>query len=157
MFNQGNNMADIEEGYVTICMPAKLNFLHVIRDTVDEAARDFGFDEEDRAEIVMAVDEATTNIVKHGYGAAERAQDRMFIKVLFSRDRLVIELADEAAEFLPTKDKSMNVDEFLESGESHGFGLYVIHSFMDEVQHEFQEGAGNRLRLVKRLTVKATD
>ena len=42
--------------------------LAAVRDRVREAALDAGFGEEDAAKITLAVDEALTNVIRHGYG-----------------------------------------------------------------------------------------
>jgi serine/threonine-protein kinase RsbW len=44
---------------------SRTDHLLEVREFVSEAARQFGFSEEDVANIVLAVDEACTNIIKH--------------------------------------------------------------------------------------------
>ncbi|MDP6118088.1 MAG: ATP-binding protein [Planctomycetota bacterium] len=49
------------------------------------------------------------------------------------------------------ENKGPTAEEFLASGKTHGIGLLVIHTLVDEVEHDYTEGKGNRLRLVKIL------
>lgn len=145
-------MTGFGDEYVTICVPGKATFMKAIREMIDQAAMDFGFEEDSREQIVMAVDEACTNIVKHGY-QAQKTAGKIYLKVSVCRTHLIVEVMDEASRFSSADEKGMNPSEFLTSGESHGFGLYIMHSFMDGVEHEYEEGKGNRLRLIKRLPV----
>jgi len=146
----GNQIVD-EQDYVTVCVPARLELLNLVRTVIAEVAEDFGFAEGDTAQIVMAVDEACTNVLQHGYGGEPGA--KVYVRTVFARDRLMIEILDGAERFSPLEERSATLDEFLRSGESHGFGLYVIQTLMDEIDHEYVKGRGNRLRLVKVLPV----
>ena len=146
-------MSKDESEYVTVGIPAKLNFMRVVRDAIGEAALDFGFPEEDAEQIIMAVDEAATNVVQHGYSQQEAEKSRLYLQVFFSRTRLVVELIDRAARFSPLEERGLTVEEFLASGKSHGFGLYVVRTFVDQIEHDYKEGEGNRLRLIKELPV----
>jgi len=146
-------MSKDESEYVTVSIPAKLNFMRVVRDAIGEAALDFGFPEEDADQIVMAVDEAATNVVQHGYGRQDGEKPKLHLQVFFSRTRLVVELIDHAARFSPLEERGLTVEEFLASGQRHGFGLYVVRTFVDQIEHDYKEGEGNRLRLIKELPV----
>ena len=146
-------MANDKSEYVSVSIPAKLNFLRVVRDAIGEAALDFGFSEDDTQQIIMAVDEAATNVIQHGYSRQEGEKPKLYLRVFFNRVRLVVELIDHAARFSPLEERGLTVEEFLASGKSHGFGLYVVRTFVDQIEHDYKEGEGNRLRLIKELPV----
>ena len=146
-------MSTSENEYVTICIPAKVNFMKVIREAITEAASDFGFSEDDGAQIVMAVDEACTNVVQHGKPELADQTSRLYLKVVFGIDRLIVELVDSSTRFSPLEDTGPSVEEFLASGKTHGIGLYIMHKLVDEIEHDYKEGEGNRVRLVKVLPV----
>jgi len=146
-------MAEEQNDYITVCVPARLRLLNVVRHVVREAADAFGFSEADAAQIVMAVDEACANVLQHGYGASDLERDKVYVRTIFGKDRLIVEVIDEAERFSPMDRKALDLEEFLEGGQRHGFGLYVIRTLMDELEHEYREGQGNRLRLVKHLPV----
>jgi len=146
-------MAEEQSDYITVCVPARLRLLNVVRHVVREAAEAFGFSEEDTAQIVMAVDEACANVLQHGYEAPSPERDKVYVRTIFGRDRLIVEVIDEAKRFSPIDRKALDLEEFLEKKQPRGFGLYVIQALMDELEHEYREGEGNRLRLVKHLPV----
>ncbi|MDA1142263.1 MAG: ATP-binding protein [Planctomycetota bacterium] len=147
-------MSEEDDAYVTICIPATANFMRVVREAIQQAAEDFGFSEDDGAQIVMAVDEASTNVVQHGQSIEPDNQLKLYLRVVFSKDRLIVELIDKAKRFSPLDDRGPTVKEFLASGKTHGIGLYVMHTLVDEIEHDYTEGEGNRLRLVKVLPLK---
>jgi anti-sigma regulatory factor (Ser/Thr protein kinase) len=148
-------MSTAQNDYITLSFPARLNYMKAIREAIAQAASDFGFSEDDNSQIVMAVDEAAANCIQHGNALDNEADPRVYLQVYISRQRLVVELADESERFSPLEAPKIEIEEFLKSGENHGFGLYVINTFMDRIEHEFEEGRGNRLRLIKVLPVKS--
>ncbi|MEK6649758.1 MAG: ATP-binding protein, partial [Bacteroidota bacterium] len=50
-----------------------------VRSFIDAAARQFGFSDDEVANIVLAVDEACTNIIKHAYGGQPTGEIRITV------------------------------------------------------------------------------
>lgn len=99
------------------------------------------------AGVVLAVDEAATNIIVHGYGG--QAGD---IDVRLSRkgDALVVRLYDRAPPFdpatVPLPDTTLPLDE----RPIGGMGIFFMHRVMDEVCYRRTSDGGNELTLIKR-------
>ena len=73
-------------------IPSRTENLLEVREFVGTAARSFGFSEEDIANIVLAVDEACTNIIKHAY---QYANDREIeVTILPSQQSFEIRIFD---------------------------------------------------------------
>jgi len=112
---------------------------------VREAVRDFlngeGFTEAEEARIIMAVDEACTNILRHA-GAIKPA--RVDMKKIRHRVRFV--LRDYGKPFQPPAASQCD----LKPGQAGGFGLFVIRTVFDRVDYSPQ-ARGTRLTLEKRL------
>ncbi len=89
-------------------------------------------------EIKMAVSEAVTNSIVHGYGEAEG-----IIKVIMVKegDDLTIEVVDEGAGMI----SAGLADPEKEGGE--GLGLIFIENFMDQVQINSIPGEGTTIRM----------
>jgi serine/threonine-protein kinase RsbW len=68
-----------------------------VRDFVGEAARSFGFSEEEAANIILAVDEACTNIIKHAYQYATDKEIEVTIRQ--SKDSFEIRIFDNGKSF----------------------------------------------------------
>lgn len=125
--------------------------LRQVRSAVREAVLRGGGGEECAADVVMAVDEASQNVIRHAYAGDTRGA--IELRIEREGDALVISLIDYAPEVDPESVRGRDLDD-LRPG---GLGTHLIHSAMDEV--EFEEpppGCGNLLRMVKRLRREET-
>ena len=129
--------------------------LCVVRNALGELAAKFGFSETDCRAVVLAVDEALTNIIRHAYlGDSERPIEASFRRIHLpgndkSRDALEIVLEDRGARVNPKKLCGRE----LEDVRPGGLGLHFIRESMDTVEFSRRWGR-NQLRLVKFLAVQ---
>jgi len=127
-------------------MAARVDQLRKIRDAVRVAVESCGCSDECAADVVMAVDEACQNIIRHAYcddssGAIELEIER------FGED-LVVSLRDFAPEVDPDEVKPRDLDEIRPGG----LGTHLIREMMDSADFIRPEsGGGNLLRMVKRI------
>lgn len=127
--------------------PANVFELGHIRQFVRETALALGADPEAMHEVVLAVDEAATNIIVHGY----RGQPgQIEVEVEPEAEALVITLRDRAPVFDPTGLPSPNLSLPLEERALGGLGVHLMRTIMDEVSHQARPGGGNQLRLMKK-------
>jgi serine/threonine-protein kinase RsbW len=132
-------------------------FLESTLDSVDSAediavgvAKRAGFDEDDLLKIGMAVRESMVNAVVHGnrYNANKKVR----FSVIKNSERFTIRVADEGEGFdyehLPDP---LAPDNLLRSS---GRGIFLIRSFMDELEIRRLEPGGTELTLVKYMTVR---
>lgn len=127
--------------------------LKVVRRLVEAASREAGASVEWAQDLVLAVDEACQNIIRHGYGAALKAGQAVSERIEFSirkqADGLEVELVDYAPKVDPEACQGRALDD-LKPG---GLGTHLMHALTDLVQFRAPpKGAGNRLVLTKRLT-----
>lgn len=114
---------------------------------VAQAAEDAGFDPKGVYSIQLAVDEACSNIIEHGYGGEDRGDINCRYEILASGIRITIE--DWGEPFNPAEVPEPDFDVDLYDLKPRGSGLYLIKKLMDEVQFEFQAGQANRLIITK--------
>ena len=120
-----------------------------IRQLVVESSERCGFDGETVAKIEMAVGEACSNIVEHAYRTLPQPLD-LEVKILEYPDRIEILILDYSSINFPVDQMSgLPLDDYLETQQRRGLGLYIIRNFVDFVEHRFVCGQGNELRLVK--------
>ena len=139
-------MSGNETRLLALRVPAQPDQLTVIRKAVREQAEACGCSEQCVGDIVMAVDEACKNIIRHAYDG--RPEDAIEIEVLRREGELIICLRDFAPPVDPGKIKPRNLDDV----KPGGLGTHLIREVMDEM--EFippPSGAGNLLRMVKRI------
>ncbi len=127
---------------------ADLGQLSRIREFVTKSANALGVVPGALDDLRLAVDEAVTNIVLHGYGGPGE------VSVELSADRrdLVVCLRDEAPAFNASKAAPDELDPADERSAPGGFGLYLIKQAMDEITHRPLD-PGNELTMIKRNVI----
>lgn len=131
-----------------ICVSSALQNLSHIGDFVSERARLSGMDESQVFDVQMAVDEACTNTMQHGYGGRDDGQIRICCFVEGSE--FVVRVTDQALPFDPGEIRSPDVLTPIEDREVGGLGLFFIRELMDEVVFRPDPVAGNELVMRKR-------
>jgi serine/threonine-protein kinase RsbW len=126
---------------------AEVKNLAEIRCFVEETASALGLDPAMIPSVILAVDEAVSNVIAHGYQCQEGAVE---IEVSQEGDALVIRVRDEATPFDPTVAPSPDVTLPLEHRIPGGLGIHLIRQIMDEMTHRVTPQGGNELTLVKR-------
>lgn len=112
----------------------------------DEAMR-AGLDEHAVYHCQLAVDEACTNIIEHGY---RLRQDSPVIDIFCRTDvyRFTITIMDNGIGFNPLTQPQPDSTAPLEQRVSGGWGIHFIKRFMDEVAYS-RENQHNCLSLIK--------
>jgi serine/threonine-protein kinase RsbW len=124
--------------------------LCVVRSALAQLTEKLGFPESECRAIVLAVDEALANIIRHAYkGRPERPIEISLRRARLrkdgaSREGLEIVLIDHGVAVEETKLRGRPLDE-LRPG---GLGLHFIRQSMDTVEFRRSNGK-NQLRLVK--------
>ena len=132
----------------TKTFPGHYESLAKIGEFVSQVAKDAGFDKSNLYSIQLAVDEACTNVIEHGYGGEGKGDIRCTCDI--KNDAIKITLRDWGAAFNPDVIPDPNFDVPLEQLQSRGAGLFLMKKLMDEVHFDFETGDGNVLVLVKR-------
>ena len=110
--------------------------------SVPEVTDEFLYD------IQLAVDEACTNIVSHGY--ADLDPGSIILDLDIDTDKIVITLTDFGHAFEPSSTPVPDVDAPIEERELGGFGLFFIQQSVDEMDYQVTED-GNKMTLTKYL------
>jgi len=120
-------------------------FLIIVRAMISQLCDLLECSTEEQRKIVLAVDEACANIIKHTYQGDRSQTIDIFCKV--DEDNLEIVLQDCG----PPLDVERIVPRDLDEVRPGGLGTHFIRSIMDEVTYTHKEGCGNVLRMVRRL------
>lgn len=98
--------------------------------------------------VELAVEEATVNICKHGYGGEP---GWLRVKVLRDNGQITVELSDRAAGFDPLSQAPPDLTSGLSDRAIGGMGIHLIHSVCDRVTYARQNDQ-NLLNLVFEMT-----
>jgi serine/threonine-protein kinase RsbW len=130
----------------TLRIAARVEHLAEIRRFVERTAAALGAGQEAIDDLVLAVDEAATNIVVHGY----QGQPGMIeVKVRREGEALLIHLRDGAPPFDPTQLPMPDVTLPLEMRPLGGLGIFLMRQSVDDMTYRVTPEEGNELTLIK--------
>ncbi|MFC7394892.1 anti-sigma B factor RsbW [Scopulibacillus cellulosilyticus] len=120
---------------IDLTIPAKPEFVGVVRLTTSGVANRLGYSYEDIEDIKIAVSEACTNACNHAYQANE--DGKISIRIDSYDDRIEIIVGDRGKSFnfqdkignLQPIDPNMSLEKINEGG----LGLFLIETLMDKV------------------------
>ncbi len=139
----------------TYCLTkaAHIETLPAFREMIRMAcANHADIDEQTCYDLQLAVDEACSNIIEHGYAGMNPGS--IMLELRLSPFPAVITITDFGHPFEPVDAPMPETEAALENPDISGFGLFFIYNFMDEVDYQPSE-AGNHLILIKYLPSKA--
>ena len=126
-----------------------LAHLAQVREVVSRAVLEGGFPNQFVNRLQIAVDEAVTNIMEHGYSGQAVGSGEITIRIDASKERFRIEILDDGASFDPTAMSDVDIAAHIARGTSGGLGVFLMRKIMDVVDYHFETGRPNRLVLVK--------
>jgi anti-sigma regulatory factor (Ser/Thr protein kinase) len=121
--------------------------LMLVRDFVSRLIRQSRLAKEEENKVILAVDEAVTNIIEHGYD--EGADGSIEIEVEADDDQFKIMIRDSGRVFNPESIPNPDMKEHVTRGHKKGLGIFLMRQIMDEVRYKFRDGVKNELTLVK--------
>src|SRR4030066_1272335 len=125
-----------------------LNNLEQICNYVTHYARQAGLNDTEVYAVQLAVDEASTNIIEHGYG--QECPSRIDITCDVQEDGLKVVIYDDAEPFNPESIPEPEVNVSLDDVKPRGLGIFLMRQMMDEVCYEPTPDKGNTLTMIKR-------
>lgn len=122
--------------FIEMKVPAKAEYVGVIRLSISGVASRMGFSYEDIEDLKIAVSEAITNAVTHAYEDNDEGEVTLGFGVY--EDRLEIMVADYGGSFKLNEVKQdigpYQNTESVENLREGGFGLFLINALMDKVE-----------------------
>ena len=122
--------------------------LDQIRRYVRETAVAHGADKAALDELIVAVNEAVINIVRHGY---QNVPGEIEVTVVCSRGAVEVILLDHAPEFDPTTVPSPDTSLPLVERPRGGMGVHMMRTFCDGLSYRNNPAGTNELTMLKRF------
>jgi serine/threonine-protein kinase RsbW len=148
-----NNKSSKKKFQKQLKIKSKTENLSKIRDFIFSNASMVGFSDEAIENIILAVDEACTNIIKHAYNL--NPEGEIIIKLKFNGSKLLIELTDYGISFEPEKIPDPDLQKYYQQHKVGGLGMYLMKTLMDEVKYITVQGEYNQVLLTKRINQSA--
>ncbi|MCP4492620.1 MAG: ATP-binding protein [Gammaproteobacteria bacterium] len=124
---------------------AQPSSLHDIRQQVENVLKPLGLHYEEWHPLVLAVDEACTNVIRHTYHFDSSRQ--IELKIIWRDNTLVFRLCDDGNSVDPKKMLAKRLNQ----AKPGGLGLHFIHEIMDKTTLIDTHATGNTLEMVKHL------
>lgn len=127
--------------FIEMKLPAKADYVSVLRLTASGIAHRMGFSIDDIEDIKVSISEAMTNVIKHAYPSGKGD-----VRIGFSlyNDRLEILVSDDGKSFrlddIKTKVGPYDPSESIKSLREGGFGLFLVKTLMDDVIVDNKDG-----------------
>jgi len=126
--------------------------LLAVRDFISRMARHGELAAEEVHKIILAIDEAVTNIIEHGYNKGEKGT--IELEAEWEGDKFQVVIRDSARVFNPESIPAPDMGEHVKAGRKKGLGLFLMRQIMDEVRYRYKDGVQNELTLVKHARAK---
>jgi serine/threonine-protein kinase RsbW len=126
-------------------------YLAQVRDLVRRSIQQSGFPAQFLNRLQIAVDEAVTNIIEHGYADQPCGTATIELRIDVNHERYRIEIDDQGMTFDPNTLNDVDIERHVATGNSGGLGVFLMRKIMDQVDYHYKLGQKNRLILIKHL------
>ena len=118
-----------------------------VREALTTLADQVGFEAGEAARIVLAIDEAVANVIKHGYGGACSEPIDIHVSAIEEQDRAGLRVS--IRDFGRQVDPSAICGRDLDDVRPGGLGVHIIRTVMDEVEYGRADEGGMRVTMIK--------
>ena len=125
---------------------AELESLKKFRDFITSCCAQYDISNDVVLDLKLAVDEACTNIIEHGYKGMDPGS--IILSFRIETGRILVQITDFGHIFEPEAAPKPDVEAALEDRELGGLGLFLIYQTMDNIDYQSSE-EGNTLTFTK--------
>jgi anti-sigma regulatory factor (Ser/Thr protein kinase) len=130
----------------SLTIPSEMRLLSVVRQLVEAVSEVGGLDPAAINAVVLAVNEATSNVIRHAHQS--RSAVPLQIECRLLEDGIEIRLTDEGPAFDLANVPHLDPSEVRVGGR----GVFLMRQLMDELSCQSRPEGGNVLRMVKRCS-----
>lgn len=123
--------------------------LALLRDFIEGKASDSGFDESSVNQIVLSVDEACTNIIKHAHKYNEK--EKIEVEINFENGQFKVIMKYKGTGFDPNNINNPNMEDYFNKFKVGGLGVPIMKRFMNKIEYVHNNSEDNYLTLIKSL------
>lgn len=129
-----------------ITVPAQMSYLIQVREFIEHIGKRYKFDDKVINSFKLVIDEACTNIIRHGYRDIKNGE--ITIKAIIRRLSLTILIIDQGKSYDPSQASTPDLGKYVDIGKKGGLGILMMRKLMDDLQYSVTE-RGNEFRLTK--------
>ena len=118
-----------------------------IRDFIKLSADKSGLNTDVICKIILAVDEACTNIIKHSYNYLP--EGKIIINVKADNSKFEVSITDDGKKFNPDEVEDPDLKKYYKEKKVGGLGMFLMKKLMDDVKYYKLAENRNKVVLVK--------
>ena len=121
--------------------------LHLVREFIEKKGESLNIEPNTLNQILVSVDEACTNIIKHNYKYDE--SNLIEVETDTKDKKFIITLFYKGEEFDPTKKNNPDMKEYFAKFKVGGLGIPLMKKSMDSIEFNHTQPDLNSLTLIK--------
>lgn len=137
----------------TLIVPNDLFYMPLIQAFISEVANRMGLGRRDMAMMLVAVEEAVVNVVRHAFEPGEKATFQVVVAP--GNTSLTVIIKDKGMPYSPGVMSDYNPPSDIDDAARAGLGLYLIRKGVDEIFFYNLGREGKELHLVKHLPYRS--
>lgn len=127
-------------------VPAEINSLKRLRDFITRTGKKYRLTDKTINSFKLAIDEASTNIIRHAY---RDKKGMITVRFIIRRSTVTVCIIDQGRFFDLKNVDAPDLKRYVAIGKKGGLGIFMIRKLVDEVDYRRTE-EGNELRLTKK-------
>ena len=131
-------------------MPASIEHLKDLRKFIERNGKKNRLSDKLVNSFKLAVDEASTNIIRHAY---RDTSGEILMRIVVRKTSVTISLIDKGRFFDPGNVKDPDLKRYVAIGKRGGLGIFMIRKLVDDIEY-YRTAEGNELRLTKKIEKK---
>ncbi|MCI0512393.1 SpoIIE family protein phosphatase [candidate division KSB1 bacterium] len=128
-----------------IQVPAQIEYLGQLRDFITHLLQKHKVGQAIINAFKLSIDEAATNIIKHGYVGT---QGMITLRVKIASESVTASLIDQGKYFDPMRVNRPDLQKYVDTRKKGGLGIFIFRQLMDKLDYQ-KTAEGNELRMTK--------
>ena len=137
---------------VHLSLQGSLDHLRIVWQTGETLLESVSFEDDpecSRYNILLAVQEMVTNVLRHG--VREDPSQPVQVGFVVSQRHVEVTIRDMGPEFNPLDYSTAHLDEREDHMQENGYGIYITKMVMDDLEYSREEGC-NTVKMTKFVT-----
>jgi len=126
--------------------------MHELQGFVARFASEQGLAADDKARILIVIEELFTNLSRYGYPSQSEPEGVAEVTLELEGSQLTIEFGDDGQAFDPFAGAATDLDQAVETRPVGGLGLHLVRELADEAHYSRRNGR-NIIRLSRRVSL----
>lgn len=111
------------------------------RQSIHDFLSEFNIDQKKKMRMILCVDEAAANIVKHSSAKSENYGSISYkVDAQYDGKQIIVTFIDNGIPFNPTAAPLVDIRNHVKTGQRGGLGVHIMRTVLDVFHYEYIEG-----------------